>query len=139
MENNDFMNKRLTKDAGEAFSPARYGLKSGNDAIIAPYRTYELFFEITFMVIQKLGAYEDIGTPEECLEAIGCLCQNHQRRVINMRLIDIEKLRGCAIIRPCDELEVKVMDGAWFCVAFETNRNINNYSWFRLSVNVERC
>lgn len=70
MENNDFMNKRLTKDAGEAFSPARYGLKSGNDAIIAPYRTYELFFEITFMVIQKLGAYEDIGTPEECLEAM---------------------------------------------------------------------
>ena len=70
MENNDFMNKRLTKDAGEAFSPARYGLKSGNDAIIAPYKTYELFFEITFMVIQKLGAYEDIGTPDECLEAM---------------------------------------------------------------------
>lgn len=70
MKNNDFMNKRLTKDAGEAFSPARYSLKSGNDAIISPYKTYELFFEITFMVIQKLGAYEDIGTPEECLEAM---------------------------------------------------------------------
>ena len=27
-----------------------------------------------------------------------------------MRLIDIEKLRGCAIIRPCDELEVKVIE-----------------------------
>ena len=47
MKNNDFMNKRLTKDAGEAFSPARYSLKSGNDAIISPYKTYELFFEIT--------------------------------------------------------------------------------------------
>lgn len=70
MKNNDFMNKRLTKDAGEAFSPARYSLKSGNDAIISPYKTYELFFEITFMVIQKLGAYEDIGTPDECLEAM---------------------------------------------------------------------
>lgn len=45
-------------------------LKSRNDAIISPYKTYELFFEITFMVIQKLGAYEEIGTPEECLEAM---------------------------------------------------------------------
>ena len=27
-----------------------------------------------------------------------------------MRLIDIEKLRGCAIIRPHDELEVKVIE-----------------------------
>ena len=70
MENNDFMNKRLTKDAGEAFSPARYSLKSRNDAIISPYKIYELFFEITFMVIQKLGAYEDIGTPDECMEAM---------------------------------------------------------------------
>ena len=70
MKNNDFMNKRLTKDAGEAFSPARYSLKSRNDAIISPYKTYELFFEITFMVIQKLGAYEDIGTPDECMEAM---------------------------------------------------------------------
>lgn len=70
MENNDFMNKRLTVDAGEAFSPTRYSLKSKNDAIISPYKTYELFFEITFMVIQKLGAYEDIGTPDECLEAM---------------------------------------------------------------------
>jgi hypothetical protein len=70
MKNNDFMNKRLTKDAGEAFSPARYSLKSRNDAIISPYKTYELFFEITFMVIQKLGAYEDIGIPDECMEAM---------------------------------------------------------------------
>ena len=45
-------------------------LVKGNDAIISPYKTYELFFEITFMVIQKLGAYEDIGTPDECLEAM---------------------------------------------------------------------
>lgn len=70
MKNNDFMNKRLTKDTGEAFSPARYSLKSRNDAIISPYKTYELFCEITFMVIQKLGAYEDIGTPDECMEAM---------------------------------------------------------------------
>ena len=32
------------------------------------------------------------------------------RRGDRMRLIDIEKLRGCAIIRPCDELEVKVIE-----------------------------
>ena len=61
----------------EIFSPARYNLKSRNDAIISPYKTYELFFEITFMVIQKLGTYETIGTPEECLEAMRMLraCQ----------------------------------------------------------------
>ena len=70
MKNINFMVERLTEDAGEAFSPARYNLKSRNDAIISPYKTYELFFEITFMVIQKLGAYEEIGTPEECLEAM---------------------------------------------------------------------
>lgn len=46
MKNNDFMNKRLTKDAGEAFSPTRYSLKSGNDAIISPYKTYELFLKL---------------------------------------------------------------------------------------------
>lgn len=70
MKNINFMVERLTEDAGKAFSPARYNLKSRNDAIISPYKTYELFFEITFMVIQKLGAYEEIGTPEECLEAM---------------------------------------------------------------------
>lgn len=70
MKNNDFMSRRLTKDAGKAFLPARYSLKSKNDAIIEPYKTYELFFEITFEVIQKLGTYEDIGTPEECLDAM---------------------------------------------------------------------
>ena len=69
-KNINFMVERLTEDAGKAFSPARYNLKSRNDAIISPYKTYELFFEITFMVIQKLGAYEEIGTPEECLEAM---------------------------------------------------------------------
>ena len=66
----DFMTDRLTKDAGKAFSPSRYSLKSGNDAIIRPYSTYDLFYEITFKVMQKLGAYEDIGTPEECRKAI---------------------------------------------------------------------
>lgn len=70
MKNINFMVERLTEDAGKAFSPARYNLKSRNDAIISPYKTYELFFEITFMVIQKLGAYEEIGTPEECMEAM---------------------------------------------------------------------
>lgn len=70
MKNINFMVERLTEDAGKAFAPARYNLKSRNDAIISPYKTYELFFEITFMVIQKLGAYEEIGTPEECLEAM---------------------------------------------------------------------
>lgn len=62
----DFMVDRITEDIGEEFAPSRYCLKSHNDAIINPYRTYDLFFEITFHVLQKLGAYEDIGTVEEC-------------------------------------------------------------------------
>ena len=66
----DFMTRRLTEDAGASFAPSRYGLISKNDAIVQPYKTYALFFEITFHVIQKLGAYEDIGTPEECRKAI---------------------------------------------------------------------
>ena len=70
MTDKDFMTDRLTKDAGEAFSPARYSLKSGNDVIINPYATYDLFYEITFKVMQKLGVYEDIGTPEDCKKAI---------------------------------------------------------------------
>lgn len=70
MKNNDFMTDRLTEDAGQSFAPSRYHLKSGNDAITNPYKTYDLFFEITFMVLQKLGAYEDIGTPEECKMAM---------------------------------------------------------------------
>ena len=61
----EFMTERLTEDYGKIFAPSRYALKSKNDAIIQPYGTYELFYEITFEVIQKLGAYEDIGTPEE--------------------------------------------------------------------------
>lgn len=70
MKNNDFMTERLTEDNVEKFLPARYGLKSKNDAIVNPYKTYELFFEINFMVLQKLGTYEDIGTPEECRQAM---------------------------------------------------------------------
>ena len=66
----DFMTERITADAGKAFYPDRYYLKSKNDAIVEPYRTYDLFFEINFHVIQKLGAYEDIGTPEECRQAM---------------------------------------------------------------------
>lgn len=61
----EFMTERLTEDYGKIFEPSRYALKSKNDTIIQPYRTYELFYEIAFEVIQKLGAYEDIGTPEE--------------------------------------------------------------------------
>lgn len=67
---NAFMTERITYDAGEEFAPSRYGLISKNDAIISPYRTYDLFFEITFHVLQKLGVYEDIGTPEECKKAM---------------------------------------------------------------------
>ena len=70
MKNINFMVERLTEDGGKAATPARYSLKSGNDAIVSPYKTYELFYEITFRVIQKLGVYESIGTPEECLEAM---------------------------------------------------------------------
>lgn len=70
MKNDDFMTERLTEDAGKSYSPSRYRLKSGNDAIVSPYKTYDLFFEITFKVLQKLGAYEDIGTPEECQRAM---------------------------------------------------------------------
>ena len=44
MKEINFMVERLTEDAGKAFSPARYNLKSRNDAIISPYKTYELFF-----------------------------------------------------------------------------------------------
>lgn len=66
----NFMTERLTKDDGKAFAPARYSLRSGNDAIVNPYKTYDLFYEITFRVIQKLGVYESIGTPEEFLEAM---------------------------------------------------------------------
>lgn len=65
-----FMRERITQDDGEKFRPTRYSLKSKNDAIISPYKTYDLFFEITFHVIQKLGAYEDIGTPDECRKAV---------------------------------------------------------------------
>lgn len=64
------MTKRITEDCGESFAPSRYALRSKNDAIIQPYKTYELFYEITFEVLQKLGAYEDLGTPKELKEII---------------------------------------------------------------------
>lgn len=47
-----------------------YSLKSKADVMVQPYKTYELFFEITFRVLPKLGMYEDIGTPEECRKAM---------------------------------------------------------------------
>lgn len=72
----DFMNERLTEDTG--FGPSKYCLKSKNDAIINPYATYDLFFEITFQVMQKLGAYEDIGTPDECRKAMGFMKQKEE-------------------------------------------------------------
>lgn len=64
----NFMTERLTQKIRKGTAP--YVLKSKNDAIVSPYKTYDLFYEITFKVIQKLGVYEDIGTPEECLEAM---------------------------------------------------------------------
>ncbi len=70
MSDKDFMTERITDDYGDAFEPSRYALKSKADCIISPYKTYELFFEITFHVIQKLGVYEDIGTPDECRRAM---------------------------------------------------------------------
>lgn len=64
----DWKTERLTE---EGVHEGSYMLKSRADAIVQPYRTYELFFEITFRVISKLGMYEDIGTPEECRKAMG--------------------------------------------------------------------
>ena len=61
----NFMTERITEDYGEAFAPSRYSLKSKADVMKQPYKTYELFYEITFHVIQKLGVYEDLGTPDE--------------------------------------------------------------------------
>jgi len=49
---------------------SKYRLASHNDCIIAPHKTYDLFYEITFRVLPKLGMYEDIGTVEECKEAM---------------------------------------------------------------------
>lgn len=63
----DWKTERLTE---EGLHECDYMLKSRLDAIVAPYKTYDLFFEITFRVIRKLGMYEDIGTPEECRKAM---------------------------------------------------------------------
>lgn len=62
--------ERLTEDCGKAFEPSRYVLKSKNEVVVSPYATYDLFFEITFKVLQKLGLYEDLGTPEELAKAV---------------------------------------------------------------------
>lgn len=63
------LSQRLTERHDGPFA-SKYGLASRNDGIVSPYKTYELFFEITFKVIPKLGMYEDIGTVEECKEAM---------------------------------------------------------------------
>lgn len=63
----DWKTKRLTE---EGLHEGDYMLVSRADAIASPYRMYDLFFEITFRVIRKLGMYEDIGTPEECRKAM---------------------------------------------------------------------
>lgn len=63
----DWMEKRLTE---RGLREGGYDLKSKADVMIQPYKTYELFFEITFRVLPKLGMYEDIGTPEECRKAM---------------------------------------------------------------------
>lgn len=62
------LSQRLT-ERHDGFMP-KYGLASHNDGIVSPYKTYDLFFEITFQVLPKLGMYEDIGTVEECREAM---------------------------------------------------------------------
>ena len=80
MGNYDFMTERITEDTGEAFAPSRYMLKSKADAIIQPYRTYDLMFEITFHVLQKLGVYEDIGTPDECRKAVERLQTDQEKQ-----------------------------------------------------------
>lgn len=80
MGNYDFMTERITEDAGEAFAPSRYMLKSRADAIVQPYRTYDLMFEITFHVLQKLGVYEDIGTPNECRKAVEQLQTDQEKQ-----------------------------------------------------------
>lgn len=46
--------ERLTKDNGKEFEPFRYSLED-----ISTYKIYDLFYEITFKVLQKLGKYED--------------------------------------------------------------------------------
>ena len=133
MKNNDFMNKRLTKDAGEAFSPARYSLKSRNDAIISPYKTYELFFEITFMVIQKLGAYEDIGTPDECMEAM------RTARACNAQYLDdiknpLEPLKVTSALKS-ELLKLQIRqaktDGM---ISMRNSRNQANTFWYCLKM-----
>lgn len=65
MEN--WTEKRLTE---RGLREGDYDLKSKADVMIQPYKTYELFFEINFRVLPKLGMYEDIGTPEECRKAM---------------------------------------------------------------------
>ena len=62
------LGQRLT-ESYDGFT-AKYRLASHNDCIISPYKTYDLFYEITFRVLPKLGMYEDIGTVEECREAM---------------------------------------------------------------------
>lgn len=63
----DWTKTRLTE---RGLIDGQYVLKSKRDAIVQPYKTYDLFFEINFRVMPKLGMYEDIGTPEECRKAM---------------------------------------------------------------------
>lgn len=97
----DFMEKRLTRDFGEIFGRGRYGLASKNGAIISPYGSYELFYEMTFEVIPKLGAYEDIGTPEECRKAVGgwILPEDKLPEVDEYVLLSFENYSGVGIGR----------------------------------------
>ncbi len=110
----DFMTERITEDAGKSFSPTRYVLKSKNDAVVKPYATYDLFFEITFHVLQKLGTYEDIGTPEEC------------RKAMEVQTDDIEKIFTCN----CDGCENTDTDECIHCMraysdCYEERRTVN--------------
>lgn len=64
-----FIDERTLKDRITKPSLGSYALKSKADVIKQPYGSYDLFFEMTFKAIPKLGKYEDIGSLKECRKA----------------------------------------------------------------------
>lgn len=75
--------ERLTKDNGKAFEPFRYSLED-----ISTYKIYDLFYEITFKVLQKLGKYEDAEEQGGLIPANGYM----DYRVV-MKMARLKKLR----------------------------------------------
>lgn len=65
-----FIDERTLKDRITKPSLGSYALKSKADVIKQPYGSYDLFFEMTFKAIPKLGKYEDIGSLKECRKAM---------------------------------------------------------------------